>query len=380
MPKAVIVSCARSPVVRSAFEYTRIDDVAAEVLGALLRRVPKIDPKQIDEVIIGCATQEAEQGLNIAQSISLLAGIPASVGALTVNRSHASSLEAVNLAVKAIIGGAGDLYLAGGVESTSHVPPGGFNPSLNCRLAANDVQDAVLNQKLWAEHIAKKFSISREEQDRFSVTSHMKAVSAAGRGKFSAEIVPVNIFLQNGSKSKVTQDENPASDATMETFSQLSPFCHRDGTVTEMNFAPFSDSAAMFLIASEKFVKKMNLRPIAKIISIAASGSDAGGMGALSAVQKALAKARIKLKNIGLVEINETSAAEVLAITREIKLDEKRLNVHGGALALGNPFGAGGARILATLVHAMISRECRTGMAALSGPGGQGMAVIVEKI
>ncbi|MFH0800143.1 MAG: thiolase family protein [Pseudomonadota bacterium] len=385
MDDAVIIACARSPMARAgrgSFALTRIDDVGAQVVAGLMARVPGLDPALIEDVLIGCAMPEGEQGLNVARNIALLAGLPFSSGAVTINRFCASSLEAISQAVRAIWCGDGDLFLAGGIESMTHVPMGGFNPSLNEKLMRDGAPAAYINMGLTAENVAQKYSIGREEQDKFALASHLKAVSARERGKFDAEIVPIEAVVAGGGTRRVTLDEGPRPDSSLEALAKLEPAFLKGGTVTAGNSSPLTDGAAALLIASKSLAKKLGLKPMAKIRSMAVAGCDPAFMGIapVLAVPKALRRAKMKLKDIELIELNEAFAAQSLAVVKELSIDERRLNVHGGAIALGHPLGMSGARIMTTLLHAMIDRKASTGMATMCIGGGQGAATIIERV
>lgn len=385
MNEAYILGCARSPITkagRGGFAHTRIDDIAAEVIKVLFARVPRLNPELIEDVLIGCAMPEGEQGLNVARNISFLAGLPLSAGAVTINRFCASSLEAVNQAVQSLWCGNGDLFLAGGIESMSHVPMGGFNPSLNEKLLSGDRPNAYISMGLTAENVAREFGIGRERQDKFALASHMKAISARERGKFEAELVPIEVTSRDGKSFRVTMDEGPRPDTTLEALASLPAAFLEGGTVTAGNSSGLADGAAMVFIGSKSIVKKLSIVPVAKIRAMAVCGVDPSlmGMGPVYAVPKALKRAGMKLKNIDLIELNEAFAAQSLAVIDKLELDEKIVNVHGGAIALGHPLGMSGARIVTTLIHAMISRDVAMGLATLCVGGGQGVATIVERV
>lgn len=384
MNDAYIIACARSPMAKAgkgAFARTRIDDVAALVAKAVIARVPGLDTGLIEDVLIGCAMPEGEQGLNVARNISLLAGLPPTAGAVTINRFCASSLEAINQAVRAVWCDGGELFLAGGVETMTHVPMGGFNPSLNEKLCGEGQPDAYINMGLTAENLAREYSIGREEQDRFALASHRKAVAAEERGKFAAEIVPVEVATEEGGTKAVARDECPRPDTTMEALGRLPPAFLEGGTVTAGNSSPLTDGAAMVLVASKRMAKRIGQKPLAKIRAMAVAGVDPTvmGKGPILAVPKALARAGMKLKDIALIELNEAFAAQAMAVIRELSLDEARLNIHGGAIALGHPLGMSGARIVTTLIHAMIARGASTGLATMCVGGGQGVATVIER-
>ncbi len=385
MPEAVIVAARRSPMGRALkgqFLHTRIDDLAAQIIRAALQDVPQLDPSLIEDVLIGCAMPEGEQGLNVARNISFLAGLPLTCGAVTINRFCASSLEAINMAASAVMNGNGEIFVAGGVESMSHVPMGGFNPSLNELLLAPTAPAAYIGMGETAENLAKKYNISREAQDQFSFLSHQKAVKAQAAGKFKKEIVSVDAVQADGSKKKVELDEGPRADTTVEKLAGLKPAFKVGGTVTAGNSSPLTDGAACVIIMSAVKAKQLEIKPIAKIRSWAVAGVDPSimGVGPVQAVQKALARAGMKLSNLDLLELNEAFAVQTLAVSKELGWDMEKLNVHGGAVALGHPLGCSGARIMATLLHALADRNKSLGLETLCVGGGQGVATIVERL
>lgn len=389
MNDAYIFASARSPMTRAArggLAFTRIDDVAAEVARSMIGRISNFDLGLIEDVLVGCAMPEGEQGLNIARNISFLAGLPVSCAAVTINRFCASSMEALAGAVRAIWCGDGDLFLVGGVESMSHVPMGGFNPSLNEKLRGalmrGSMPDAYISMGLTAENVAREFKISREDQDKFALASHMKAVAAEENKKFDAEMVPISAVGSDGGIVKVSRDECPRADTSLEALSKLPPAFSEGGTVTAGNSSPLTDGAVMILAGSKALAKKLKVKPLAKIRGIAVAGVDPAfmGIGPVFSVPKVLKRAGLKLKDVGLIELNEAFAAQSLAVIRSLGFDEKIVNVNGGAIALGHPLGMSGARIVATLVHAMIDRSIRIGLATMCIGGGQGMAIAVELV
>lgn len=385
MNEAVILQAVRSPMGRShkgSFIYTRIDDLGAQVMRGLLNRLPAIDPAVIEDVIIGCAMPEGEQGLNVARNLTFLAGLPLTCGGATVNRFCASSLETINIAAQYVMCGNGEVFLSGGIETMTHIPMGGFNPSLNEKLMQPNAPDAYIGMGATAENLAKRHHILRDEQDKFAFMSHRKAVSAQQQGNFDAEIIPVEAVMADGTLKVISKDEGPRVDTSLEALAKLKPAFDADGTVTAGNSSPLTDGAAMAIIASKSFAKKMKIKPIARIISTAVAGVDPAimGIGPVYAVPKALQRAGMKLKDIDLIEENEAFAAQTIAVIRELGIDEAKLNVHGGAIALGHPLGASGARLMATLLHAMEERNASTGMATMCVGGGQAVATIVERI
>ncbi|MBI4211903.1 MAG: thiolase family protein [Deltaproteobacteria bacterium] len=385
MEDAVIVAAVRSPMGRAfkgQFVQKRIDDLGADLIQALLKRVPAFDPQLLEDILIGCAMPEGEQGLNVARNIALLAKLPLTTGAQTINRFCGSSLTAINEAAQAIMCENGEAFIAGGIESMTHVPMGGFNPSLNEKLMKPGSPAAYIGMGTTAEILAKEFRISREDQDRFALHSHRKASSAQQQGKFKREIVLLEVLDAAGKPQMATEDEGPRRDTSMEALAALKPVFDVKGTVTAGNSSPLTDGGAMVLVMSKKLAKKLKLKPIAKIRSMAVSGVDPArmGLGPVDAVSKALKRAKMKLKDIDLIEINEAFAAQTLAVVKQLEIDEKKLNVHGGAVALGHPLGASGARIMATLLSAMEDRGEETGLITMCVGGGQGVATIVERL
>ncbi|MBI2092254.1 MAG: thiolase family protein [Deltaproteobacteria bacterium] len=408
MEQAVIVAAVRSPLAKAgkgAFADLRIDDVCAEVLRGALQRVPRLNPKLIEDVLIGCAMPEGEQGLNVARNVSFLAGLPLSCGAATINRFCSSSLEAINQAARAIMCGDGECFIAGGVESMSHVPMGGFNPSLNEKLMKDGMPAAYIGMGETAEKLANKYKISREEQDKYSLASHQKAVAAIKSGKFKDEIVPIRISHPDPERSRgerisgiqlgdssvgalpqnniiVMQDEGPREDTALEKLAALKPAFLKDGTVTAGNSSQMTDGAAITIVMSKSLAKKLKIKPLARIISMAVAGCDPStmGEGPIFAVPKALKRAGMKLKEIDLVELNEAFASQTIAVVRGLRIDTAKLNIHGGAIALGHPLGATGARCMATLINALRQYKKSIGLETMCVGGGQGVATIIERI
>jgi acetyl-CoA acyltransferase len=385
MNEAVILACVRSPMTKAkkgALAKARIDDVAAQVLEGLMSRFPEIDRDEIEDVMIGCATPEGEQGVNVARNIALLAGIPVGVGAQTINRFCASSLTAIGSAARSVMVGEGELFVAGGIESMSHVPMTGFNPSLNEGLMTGEAPDAYIGMGMTAENVANRYDVSREDQDRYALMSHRKAFSAQTQGKFDNEIMPIEIVGRDGQRDIVEADDCPRSDTSIEILSSLKPAFLDGGTVTAGNASPLSDGAAMLLISSKKFAKRMKIKPLARIRGTAVVGVDPSemGMAPADAVPKLLSRLKMRLSNIDLVEINEAFAAPTIAVMRRLGVDEKKVNIHGGAIALGHPLGMSGARIVTTLVHSMLDRGAATGLATMCVGGGQGVAMVLERV
>ncbi len=366
---------------KGQFVHTRIDDLAAEVIKATLHTLPQLKLETIDDVIIGCAMPEGEQGLNVARNIAFLAGLPFSTGAVTVNRFCASSLTAINMAVAAIQSGNGEIFVTGGVESMSHVPMGGFNPSLNEKLLlVKGCPQAYIGMGTTAENLARKFNITRQMQDEFSLRSHQKAVAAIESGVFKEEIVRVTAVQADGSTKMVEIDEGPRPDTSIEGLAKLKPSFEKDGTVTPGNSSPLTDGAAVVIVMSARKAKQLGITPLAKIRAFDVAGVDPAlmGEGPTYAIPKALQRAGMKLHDIELLEMNEAFAAQSLAVVQALQVDQSKLNVHGGAIALGHPLGCTGARIMATLLNALRTKNKTIGLETMCVGGGQGVATIVE--
>lgn len=398
MHDAVIVSAVRTPIGRAnkgALKDVRADDLAAFAVKAALARLPQLDPSLVEDVILGCAFPEGEQGMNLARLVSALAGLPETVGGVTVNRFCASSLQAVNMAAQNIMLGYGDVIIAGGVESMSRVPMMGFSPSLNPRLMKHKEgeeyaspyppaeQEYALSSYIpmgvTAENLARKYSIGRQAQDAFALRSHQKAVAAIDSGFFQREIVPVS--LPDGSLMQV--DEGPRRDTSLEKLASLEPaFSKHNGTVTAGNSSPLNDGAAAAVLMSADKARELGITPLAKVISMAVAGvrPDIMGIGPVPAMQKALKRAGLQLSDIELIELNEAFAAQSLSVVQVMDIDLDKLNPHGGALALGHPLGCSGARLVATLLNDLQAANKTLGMATLCIGGGQGLATIFERL
>lgn len=384
MKEAVIISAVRSAVGKAqkgSLINMRIDDLGALVVQEALHRVPGLNPAEIEDVIMGCAMPEGEQGLNVARLISFLARIPITAAGMTINRFCGSSLQAINLAAQAIMTGNGDVFVAGGIESMSHVPMRGFNPSLNEELLGEDYPDAYISMGMTAENLAEKYHISREEQDEFALLSHQKAIKAIQAGRFKPEIIPVEVLLSDGSTKIFDTDECPRPDTSLAKLAALEPVFKQGGTVTAGNASPMSDGAAAVVLMSRDKARESGIKPLATIRAMAIAGVDPSimGIGPVPAVQKALKRAGLTLEDIDIIELNEAFAAQSLAVIRELKFDLKKLNPRGGAIAIGHPLGATGARIMATLIHEMIDRNARFGLETMCIGGGQGIATIIER-
>ena len=385
MKEAVIVSAARTPIGRAnkgTLVNVRVDDLGAIAVKEALKRVPKLNPKEIEDVIFGCAFPEGEQGMNVARLISLLSGIPDTTAGATVNRFCASGAESIAIATKSVWTNTGDVFIAGGVESMSHVPMGGFNPSFNEKFFTEGFPQAYIPMGLTAENVAEKHKISRQEQDQFALESHQKAVAAQKAGKFKNEIVPVEAPDGNGKTKTVDKDDCPRSDTNLETLAKLKPVFKEGGSVTAGNSSPVNDGAAACVILSSDRAKSLGIQPLAKIRAVAVAGvaPEIMGMGPVPAIKKVLERAKLKLSDIDVIELNEAFAAQSLAVVRELGINKEKLNPHGGAVALGHPLGCSGSRILATLINDLIDLNATLGLETMCIGGGQGFAMIVERI
>ena len=376
---AVIVATVRTAVGKApngVFRFTRPDELAAAVIRECLQRVPALEPAQIDDVILGCAMPEAEQGLNVARIASIRAGVPISASAATINRFCASSLEAIAIAADRIVAGGADVIVAGGTESMSLVPMGGNKVSPNPALVA-EYPDVYLSTGLVAENHARDHAISREAQDAFALRSHQRAIAAADQGRFADEILPVT----NSDGVLVDRDEGPRRDTSAEALAKLKPAFHASGTVTAGNSSQTSDGAAAVLLMSEPRANALGITPLARWAGYATAGvaPERFGTGPVPAVRKLLNRLSVTLEDIGLVELNEAFAAQVLACLLELDIDPDRLNVNGGAIALGHPLGCTGARLTTTLVHEMARRQVTRGLITLCVGGGMGAAAVIDR-
>ncbi|HSL20652.1 MAG TPA: acetyl-CoA C-acyltransferase [Vicinamibacterales bacterium] len=377
MNDAVIVSAVRTPVgkaPRGALSATRPDELGAAVIGEALRRAPGVDPAEIDDVIFGCAMPEAEQGLNVARIASLRAGIPVGASAVTVNRFCSSGLQAIAYAAERVMAGFAHAIVAGGTESMSMVPMGGHKVAPNPALV-DSYPDVYLSTGLVAENHARESRISREAQDAWALRSHQRALAAIDSGRFAEEIVPLG-------SDPFTQDEGPRRDTSMEALAALKPAFHVAGTVTAGNSSQMSDGAAAALVVSAARAKELGLAPLARFVAFATAGVEPErfGIGPVPAVRKALKIAGLKLEDIDLVELNEAFASQVLACLQELPIEVDRVNVNGGAIALGHPLGCTGAKLTATLLHEMRRRQSRYGMVTMCVGGGMGAAGIFERL
>jgi acetyl-CoA acyltransferase len=386
---AYIVAGFRSAVGKAkkgGFRFTRPDDLAAEVIKHLVKSVPGLENRMVDDLIVGNAVPEAEQGMQMGRMISLLA-LGIEIPGLVVNRYCGSGVETIQMASSRIHAGLADVIIAGGTESMSLVPVMGFKTALNYTIAKENPA-YYTSMGLTAEEVAKQFKISRDEQDQFSYESHMKAASAWKEGKFKGEVVPVTVketYVDDSNKKKtrefvVDTDEGIRADTTVEGLSKLKPVFAQGGTVTAGNSSQTSDGAAFVVVMSEKMVKQLNLKPIARMVSYAAAGVDPRimGIGPVAAIPKALKLANMKLDDIDLIELNEAFAAQSLAVVKELNIDRKKLNVNGGAIAVGHPLGSSGARLSVQLFNELKRQKKKYGMVTACVGGGQGVAGIYE--
>ena len=376
----VIVSAVRTAVgkaPRGALRYTRPDEMAAAVMRAAIERAPGLDPAVLDDVIFGCAMPEAEQGLNVARIAALRAGVPISTSAATVNRFCASGIESIAMAAERIAAGGARAMLAGGTESMSLIPMGGHKIAPNPRLVA-EYPDVYLSTGLVAENHAREASISRHDQDAFAFESHQRAVAAIDAGRFAEE----TIGIRTAGGANFTVDEGPRRDTSLEALASLKPAFHAKGTVTAGNSSQTSDGAAAVIVMDEAYARELGQRPLARFLGYATAGvaPERFGIGPVPAVRKLLARLSIPLERIGLVELNEAFAVQVLACLKELPIDRARLNVNGGAIALGHPLGCSGARLTTTLVHQMRRQGVQYGLVTLCVGGGMGAAALFEAL
>ena len=392
MKEAFIVSIVRTATgkaPRGSLRNTRPDDMAASVISEALRRVPGLDAAEVEDVIMGCAMPEAQQGNNVARIASLRAGLPVTCSAMTINRFCSSGLQAIALAAERIMAGFGDVILAGGTESMSLVPMGGFHFSPNPYLV-DHYPDAYLSMGLTAENLARKYQITRDEQDAFALRSHQRAIAAIDAGKFKEEIAPLEVVetSMNGNGKPQTRkfifdtDEGPRRDTSAEALAKLKPVFHANGTVTAGNASQTSDGAAAAVVMSAERAKSLGVEPLARFVSYATAGTlpEEMGLGPVFAIPKALKFAGLKLQDIELIELNEAFAVQALAVIQQAGLDPEITNVNGGAIALGHPLGCTGARLTATLLGEMKRRKARYGMATMCIGGGMGAAGIFENL
>jgi len=375
MADALIVSAVRTPIGKApngSLRSTRPDELAATVMREALNRAPGVAASEIEDVIIGCAMPEAEQGLNVARIASLRAGLPVETSAVTVNRFCASGLQAIAFAADRIKGGSANAIIAGGTESMSLVPMGGNKIAPNPELV-DHYPDVYLTTGLVAENHARDHGISRDEQDAFALRSHQRALAALDAGKFRDETIAIGAF---------ESDEGPRRDTSLDALSKLRPAFHVKGSVTAGNSSQTSDGASAVVITSEEFARERQLKPLARFVAYATAGvaPERFGTGPVPAIQKVLKLAGLSMNDIDLIELNEAFAAQVLACLRELPMDEARLNVNGGAIALGHPLGCTGAKLTTSLIYEMHRRQARYGLVTMCVGGGMGAAGILERV
>jgi acetyl-CoA acyltransferase len=394
VPEAVIVSSVRTAVGKApkgTLRATRPDDLAAIAIKEAIRRAKGLDPKEIEDVILGCAMPEAEQGMNVARIASLRAGLPVETSAMTINRFCSSGLQAIAIAAERIMAGHAEVIVAGGVESMSYVPMGGNKISPNPWLMDN-YPDAYLGMGLTAENISKKYEITREQADQFSLASHQKALAAIASGKFKDEVVPVEVTFTevpngNGNRTKTTKlvfdtDEGPRADTSLEVLAKLKPVFHAHGLVTAGNSSQMSDGAAASVIMSAEKARALGIEPLARFRAFATAGCppEEMGVGPAFAIPKALKLAGLRLQDIDVIELNEAFAAQALAVIKLAGLDINRVNPNGGAIALGHPLGCTGAKLTASILRELERRNERYGLVTMCVGGGMGAAGIIERV
>ena len=391
MKEAYIVKAYRTAVGKAPkglFRFKRPDELASETINHMISEVPQLDKTRIDDVIVGNATPEAEQGLNIARVISLMGLKVEDVPGVTVNRYCASGLETIAMASAKIKSGMAECIIAGGVESMSFIPMGGYKTVPDYGIAKQGKEDYYWGMGLTAEQVAEQYKVSREDQDEFALNSHLKAVDAISKGKFKSQIVPITVeetFLnQNGQKEtknySVDTDQGPRKDTNLKVLNKLRPVFKMNGSVTAGNSSQMSDGAAFVLIMSEKMVKELNIEPIAQLVNYAVAGVPPKimGIGPIKAIPKVLKQADMKINDINLIELNEAFSSQSLAVIRELDLNKDIINVNGGAIALGHPLGCSGAKLSVQLFSEMRERKSKYGMVTMCVGAGQGAAGIFE--
>jgi len=391
LKQPVIVSAVRTAVgkaPRGLLSATRPDDMAAAVMKAAIDRVRGLNPEEIDDILIGCAMPEAEQGMNVARVAAFRAGLPYSVPAMTLNRFCASGLQSIAFAADRIAAGSANCILCGGTESMSMIPMGGNKIAPNPTLIDTN-PGTYLNMGLTAENLAAEFDISRDDQDAFALDSHRKAVAALDGGRFKDEIVPLHVeqtVLEQSNRRKlvvtVDTDEGPRRDTSMEALQRLKPAFKVDGSVTAGNSSQMSDGAAAVLVMSDDKAAALGVKPLARFVAYATAGvpPEIMGIGPVQAIPKVLGLAGLKIENMDLIELNEAFAAQSLAVIRKLGLDPSKINVNGGAIALGHPLGCTGSKLTATLIHELRRRNARYGMVTMCVGGGMGAAAIFERM
>ncbi len=391
MREAVIVSAARTAIgkaPRGKLRTYRPEDMAATVVTAALKRAGGLKPEEVEDVIVGCALPEGEQGLNMGRVIALRAGLPYTVPAMTVNRFCSSGLQTIALAAQQIITGWGNCIIAGGAESMSMVPMVGFHFAPDPWMAL-EYPGVYLGMGLTAENVAREYNVTRQDQDQFSLRSHQRAIAAQDAGKFKDEIVPLEVTIvekPDGSvrtlKYTFDADEGPRRDTTLDALANLKPAFAQGGTVTAGNSSQTSDGAAAVVVMERERAESMGLKPLVRMVSFAVAGvrPEVMGIGPIAAIPKALKIAGLKLDDIGVIELNEAFAAQAIAVIRGLEMDEERVNVNGGAVALGHPLGATGAKLTVQLINEMKRRQVQFGMVSMCIGGGMGAAGIFENV
>ena len=385
MREAVVVSSVRTAVGKAGkgtLRETRPDDMAAAAIQAALARVPALRPELVDDVILGCAMPEAEQGMNVARQASLLAGIPYTASAMTINRFCSSGLQAIALGAQAIAAGEAEVVVAGGTESMSLVPMGGHKIAPNPTLLER-YPDSYLGMGLTAERVAQKYGIDRERSDAFSLRSHQRALAAIAAGKFRDEIVALTVSANgNGQTLSFDTDEGPRRDTDAAALAKLKPAFSPKGIVTAGNASQMSDGAAATIVMSAAKAKELGIKPLARFVTYAVAGvpPEIMGIGPVEAIPKALKQAGLKLADIDLIELNEAFACQALAVIQAAGLDPEKVNVNGGAVALGHPLGCTGAKLTAQILHEMARRNARYGLVTMCVGGGMGAAGIFERM
>ncbi len=391
MREVVIASSVRTAVgkaFKGTLRTTRPDELGAVAIRGALERVPQLDAREIEDVIMGCAMPEAEQGMNVARIASLRAGLPVECSAMTINRFCSSGLQAIAMAAERIACGGAEVIVAGGLESMSMIPMGGHKVSANPWLVEH-YPDAYLSMGLTAERLAKRYGITREQADEFSLRSHQKALAAIQAGRFEDEVVPVPVSFTtpNGSKPKRVEftfkvDEGPRADTSLDVLAQLQPAFHAKGIVTAGNSSQMSDGAAAAVVMSAEKAKQLGIKPLARYVAFASAGykPEEMGLGPVFAIPKALKLAGLSLDQVDVIELNEAFAAQALCVIKEAGLDPGRVNPNGGAVALGHPLGCTGAKLTATIVRELKRRNGRYGVVTMCVGGGMGAAGIFENV
>jgi acetyl-CoA acyltransferase len=406
MREAVIASSVRTPVgkaFKGTLRATRPDDLAAIAIQEAIRRVPGLDPREIEDIILGCAMPEGEQGMNVARNAALRAGLPVEISAITINRFCSSGLQSIAMAAERIMAGYGEVILAGGTESMTMIPMGGNKVSPNPWLMDHN-PDAYLSMGLTAENVAREYGITREQADEFSLASHKKALAAIAAGKFKDEIVPVEVkttvvangtngHAANGSANSLTArakttttlfatDEGPRPDTTLEALAKLKPAFHARGTTTAGNSSQMSDGAAAAIVMRAERARALGVKPMARFLGFATAGvpPEVMGIGPAFAIPKALKLAGLKLDQIDVIELNEAFAVQALAVIKAVGIDPARVNPNGGAIALGHPLGCTGAKLTASILRELERRNARYGMVTMCIGGGMGAAGIFERV